>query len=151
MALTGKLAEMLKTAQELNGKSVKVGFFETSIYPNRIPVASVAIVHEFGAVKEDGTVIPPRPFFRNTIAAQKKRWFKIAALQLKAGKSADVILTSVGQAMEGDIRQQIDDTFKPELKERTLAARRARGNSSTKPLNDTGYMRDSLKFVIKED
>jgi hypothetical protein len=51
--------------------------------------------------------------------------------------------------MQGDIRQTITEITTPPLSEFTLEQRLERGNSSEKPLNDTGYMLATLTSVVQ--
>ena len=46
---------------------VRIGFLENATYPDGKPVAMIAAIQEFGAPARN---IPPRPFFRQMIAAK---------------------------------------------------------------------------------
>ena len=52
-------------------KTLKVGFFKNSTYPDGTYVAQNAFWQEYGTPK-----IPPRPFFRTAIAQNKGKWSK---------------------------------------------------------------------------
>ena len=63
-------------AKRMGGGEVAVGFMEGATYPDGTPVAAVAFWNEFG---KEGQ--PPRPFFRQMIAAESPGWpKKMAAL-----------------------------------------------------------------------
>ena len=51
----------------LTSKTVKVGWFPSSVYPDGETVAFVALQNELG---DPAKGIPPRPFIRPTIQAQ---------------------------------------------------------------------------------
>ena len=51
--------------------TLRVGFLEGATYPDGKPVAMIAAIQDFGAPRAG---IPPRPFFRNMIAAKKGEW-----------------------------------------------------------------------------
>ena len=48
---------------------VRIGFLENATYPDGKPVAMIAAIQEFGAPARN---IPPRPFFRQMIAAKSR-------------------------------------------------------------------------------
>lgn len=139
---------LIQMANDLENKQVKVGFFETSVYPTGQPVAYVAAINEYGCPEKN---IPARPFLRPTIANKKGDWAGIVNGLIRQGMDTGImpdVLDSVGLAMAGDIVQAIADVQNPALSDRTLAARRSRGNGSTKPLNDTGYMIASVQSIV---
>jgi hypothetical protein len=139
---------IIQMANDLENKQVKVGFFETSVYPDGQQVAYVAAINEYGCPEKH---IPARPFMRPTIANKQGDWSNIVNGLINQGMQTGVmpdVLETVGLAMQGDIVQAIADVMIPELSDRTLAARRARGNGSTKPLNDTGYMIASVQSIV---
>jgi hypothetical protein len=139
---------IIQIANDLENKQVKVGFLESSVYPTGETVAEVAAQNEYGNPDKH---IPARPFLRPTIANKKGEWAGIVNGLIRQGMQTGVIpdvLETVGLAMQGDIVQAIADVQEPPLSSRTLAARRSRGNGSTKPLNDTGYMIASVQSVV---
>jgi len=126
----------------------KAGFFPSAKYAELDGgefVASIAFKNEYGSPLEH---IPPRPFFRPAIAENKKAWSEIVRLTLKRGGTIEDALETVGLQMQGDIRDALDDVTTPELSAYTIKMRQERGNSSTKPLNDSGYMRSQLTSVV---
>lgn len=142
---------LIQIANDLENKQVKVGFLESSVYPDDgQSVAYVAAINEYGCPEKN---IPARPFMRPTIADKKGEWVGIVNGLIKQGMQSGVmpdVLDSVGLAMAGDIKQAIADVKTPPLSAGTLAARRKRGNGSSKPLNDTGYMIASVQSVVSE-
>jgi hypothetical protein len=140
--------------QELDaGLQCRVGFFETSKYPNGMPVAAVATVQEFGYAPGG---IPARPFMRPTIAEQSPEWTRLfgrAAKAIANGKidAADA-LEQLGALAAGDVRKTISGITSPPLKEATIAARRRRyakpGGKLDKPLVDTGIMLGAVTHLV---
>jgi hypothetical protein len=108
-----------------NGGELQVGFFEDATYPHGgIPVAAVAAIQEFGAPNAPMGSIPPRPFFRNMIAAHSDEWGDKLASALKAfDYDLERALEFLGQDIEGELRQSIIDTNDPPLSEVTLMLR----------------------------
>lgn len=155
------------------GGQVNVGFLENATYPDGTPVAMVAAIQEFGA---PGKSIPPRPFFRNMIAAHADEWGDQLAAALKTfdydvAKSLDFM----GQDIQGELRQSIIDTNEPPLSEITLMLRKMRaddpnlivtgrtvgeaaarvaagetaGGVSHKPLVDTGLLLRNVDYEVR--
>jgi hypothetical protein len=143
-----------KACKELSsGLNVRVGWFESAKYPNGMPVAYNASIHEFG-----GGHVPPRPFMRPTAEEQRGEWakqFGRAAKAITDGKiDASAAFEQLGGMVAGDIRKTITAITAPPLKESTIAAKRRKradkkttGNLS-KPLIDTGLMLASLTHVV---
>ena len=139
---------IIQIANDLENKQVKAGFLESSVYPDGQSVAYVAAINEYGCPEKN---IPARPFMRPTIAEKKGEWVGIVNGLIKQGMQTGVmpdVLETVGLAMQGDIVQAIADIETPPLSSSTLASRRSRGNGSTKPLNDTGYMIASVQSIV---
>ena len=150
------LAALQKIARSLSSASVvKVGFLAGATYPDGTPVALVAAVQEYGAPSRN---IPPRPYFRNMIAAKKAEWPKSIATNLKANDyDAFQTLLETGEAVSGQLRKSIIDTNSPPLSPVTLARRGYTGgpynpkDSATfgaKPLVDTGVMLNSVDYEV---
>lgn len=144
------LAKKLSTYLTGAELSAKAGFFPSAKYGEADGgeyVAEVAFKNEYGSPLDH---IPPRPFFRPAVAENKKSWSEIVRLTIKRGGSVEDAMEAVGLQMQGDIRDALDDVTTPELSEMTLRLRQERGNSSTKPLNDTGYMRSQLTSTVSK-
>jgi hypothetical protein len=62
-----QISAMLRTSPTV----ARVGFLENAKYPDGTPVAAIALIQDMGA---PGAGIPPRPFFRNMIAAKQGEW-----------------------------------------------------------------------------
>lgn len=128
-------------AKASNAELVKVGFLANARYPDGKYVAMIAAIQEFGA---PGIGIPPRPFFRNMVAAKSSEWPKAIADLLKAsGYDAALTLEQTGQAVSGQLRQSIVDTNAPPNAPSTVARK---GHS--KVLVDTGHMLNSIDYEV---
>lgn len=171
--------ENLRVAIEgLGEKQGKVGWFDSSKYPNGDPVAGVMAVQEFGSPKQS---IPPRSFFRSTADDQQTNWKTLAGNISKAvltGKMApDSLVEALALQAEGDVRKKISEISEPPLSVLTLLARKHRRDTghkvaggaelgaidkagrangppdvsgvSTKPLNDTGYALATLTSKVE--
>lgn len=140
----------------LAGVEGQVGWFESAKYPNGMPVAYVAAIHEFGHAAGG---IPPRPFFRPTIAAQTGEWsrqFGRAATAVANGKIEPVpAMTQLAALAAGDVADAISKLTTPALKESTVNARRRKRADKkttgglTKPLVDTGIMLTTLTYQVE--
>ncbi len=135
----GDLAKKLK-----RGGKVRVGFLENAKYPDGTPVAMIAAIQDFGA---PAAGIPPRPFFRNMVAAKQGEWpAAIEASLVATGYDVAQTLKQTGQGIVGQLRRSIEDTNEPPLKPATV---RAKGFD--KPLVDTGHMLNSVDFEVETE
>src|SRR3954468_10164154 len=98
------LAARLK---ELSGVETKVGWFSSAKYEDGTPVALAAASNEFG----HGPV-PPRPFFRTTVAEQKNAWAGYAAqgarAVLKGTHTAHDVMDGLGERAQEDVKETIN-------------------------------------------
>lgn len=125
-----------------NGGTLRVGFLEKATYPDGKPVAMIAAINEYGA---PAAGIPPRPFFRNMIAAKSGEWAPAIANLLPAnGYDAVKVLDLAGAAIEGQLRQSIIDTNEPPNAPSTIAKK-----GFNKPLVDTGHLLKSVDHEVK--
>lgn len=122
--------------------TLSVGFLEGATYPDGKSVAMVAAIQEFGAPSRG---IPPRPFFRQTIASKSGDWPKVVADLLKAN-SYDAVIT-LGQAGEG-IKGQIQQSI-AEFSGVPLAPSTVQKKKSEKQLVDTGHLLNSVDYQVK--
>lgn len=121
------------------GGTLDVGFMAGATYPDGTPVPLVAALNEFGTAKS-----PPRPFFRNMIAAKSSGWGP-AAGKLLVSNNYDVrtTLTLVGEGIKGQLQQSIRDLQSPVLAPSTIKRK-----GFSKPLIDTGQMLNSVTYRI---
>lgn len=175
VALRGgdKLETVLKgMARKLASGTLRVGYLENATYPNGTSVAMVAAIQEYGAPRVG---IPPRPSFRNMIAAKSPAWPGTMGKVLVASDyDARGTLDQMGAVIKDQLQQSIVATNAPPLSPVTLMLRKmksedqglvvnrtvvaearrrvAAGEStagvSTKPLIESGHMRNSVGWEV---
>lgn len=139
-------ATLERVPEEFEGLVAQVGFPSGKNYPDGTSVAYVATIQEFGAPEVN---IPPRPFMRPTVAAQKDEWSSIIAKSIPAvvaGKrTAEDVLELVGIKASADIQETISKVTSPPLKPATIQRK-----GSAKPLIDTGLMVASVRNAVNK-
>lgn len=121
---------------------VEVGFMADATYPDGTQVALVATVQEFGSASRN---IPPRPFFRNMIAAHKDGWPATAGrLLIDNNFDAEKTLSQLGEGIKGQLQEAIT-TFSGV----PLAPGTVQRKGSAKQLVDTGQMLSSVDYRVK--
>ncbi|WP_262504715.1 phage virion morphogenesis protein [Serratia liquefaciens] len=139
--LERKLKEMMDRLGE--GTLLRVGFLENATYPDGEYVATIAASNEFG---NPGNNQPPRPFFRNMIAANSPAW----PLEVgKVVKAADFDGKKTLQLMGERIKDQLQGSIR-ELVEPPLSPYTIKKKGFDKPLIDTGHMLNSVDYDVKE-
>lgn len=113
--------------------------------------AALAYIHNYGSPVAN---IPARPFMEPGIKdanAKIAEGMKLAAQASLEGKKEETTkgLVRVGLVAQNSIKRRITTGPFAPLKPGTIAARRRRGRTGTKPLLDTGAMRNSITFVIR--
>jgi hypothetical protein len=116
--------DALKELVRMKENKGKVGWLESNTYKDGTSVAYVAIIQEMGSPKNG---IPPRPFFRPTIAAKSNTWknqFKSGCKAILAGnETASTVMEKVVQGAAGDVRKTIKQINSPALSPVTLQLR----------------------------
>lgn len=120
--------------------------------------AEIGYIQEHGSTIDGGDgnsyVIPPRPHLRPGIKGARE---KIAG-QMKKGllgamkgdaSAADKALHASGLVAQNAVRNKITEGPFVPLAPMTLAKRRARGRTGTKPLIDTGAYRNAQTYVVR--
>jgi len=140
-ALERKLREL---AEKLgDGKVLRVGFLEGATYPDGQPVATVAASNEFGNPANNQ---PPRPFFRNMIAAKSPQWADDLAKLAEAGDyDVELFMGRMGEHVKGQLQESIREFTEPELSPVTIAKK-----GFSKPLIDTSHMLNSVDYEVKD-
>lgn len=140
-AKAAKVLERIAVAAK-KAQRVRVGFMADATYPDGTSVAMVAAIQDFGAPRAG---IPPRPFFRNMIAAKSKDWPEAAgALLIRNNYDAERTLVQMGKVIAGQLRLSIHDTNAPPLKPATI-----RGKGFAKPLIDEAIMINSVSSEVE--
>lgn len=122
------------------GKTLRVGFLETAKYPDGTNVAQVAFWNEYGTKNA-----PPRPFFRQTIAAKSSGWGSALGKNLTATRyDTDKAMALVGTGIKDQITRSIVEFQSPGNAPSTIAAK-----GFDKPLIHSGDMSRSVDFDVK--
>lgn len=112
---------------KLANAELEVGWFEGTQYNDGTPVAGVAAVQEFGSASR---AIPPRPFFRPTIAEKKNEWAKktesVLGRYIEGSLTPEQSLNVIGSMVVGDVQGKISTINSPKLSPVTIALRRLR-------------------------
>lgn len=121
--------------------TLSVGFLEGATYPDGTSVPMVAAIQEFGAPARK---IPPRPFFRQTIADKSPTWGDaVAKLLVANGYDATRTMGQVGEGIKGQLQDTIAKFNSVPLSAQTIAAK---GNA--KQLIDTGVLINSVDWKV---
>lgn len=166
--LTSYLADLAKKIGK--GSSVRVGFLEGATYPTSekehlrkqyaarrdagnlepikgstskgaVTVAEVAAANEYG---DPAHKRPPRPFFRNMIAAKSPTWGESLSNILKLNHlDVDKSMALMGEGIRGQLQESIRTLTTPELAESTKKAK-----GFDKPLIDTAHMLMSADYEV---
>lgn len=128
-------------SQSSGSLKVRVGIFESAKYEDGTPVAAVAFWNEYGTVS-----IPPRPFFRNTIAAHRREWPQQAAAILRQNGDVRQTLALMGEGIKGQIAESIQNLHEPPNAPATV-----RKKGFDKPLIDSGTLWRSIGSEIAEE
>lgn len=113
--------------------------------------ATIAFIQDQGS---ELAHIPARPFMKPGVEANQERITKALATGARAGLARnpaafDRALHIAGLLAQAGIRGKINAGIPPPLRDRTLAARRRRGRTGTVPLIDTGQLRNSINYVVR--
>lgn len=106
-------------------------------------MAELAAVHEFGS--EDGR-IPQRSFLRTSVEKNAGKYFHHLAKNAVNGKPPEQILNEISAMAVGDVQENITNGDFVPLKPKTIKRK-----GSSKPLIDTGRLRQSITGVVREN
>ena len=136
-------AALAKISQGVSQPAVlRVGFLENARYPDGTSVALVATINEFGAPSRGQ---PPRPAFRNMVAAKKNEWPPAIANLLKVNDyDAVKTLQQTGEAIAGQLKQSIIQITSPPLKPSTIKRK-----GFDKPWIEKAHLLNSVAFEVK--
>lgn len=153
-------------------KAVNVGFLEGATYPDGTKVAMVAAIQNFGA---PAASIPPRPFFTDMIAAQSPGWGDaLSDVLVLCEYDMKRALAMMGKGIKAQLQESIKNTNAPALSKITIMLRKMRSEDqslevtgavvgeaarrvadgestagvSTKPLNDSAHMQNSVDYEV---
>lgn len=134
------MAHLNEMVQKLDAGTLSVGFHAgTSAYPDGTPTAMVAWWNEFGTGK-----IPPRPFFRQMIAAESPTWGgKLAKLLKVTDMDGEKSLKALGNDISGALSDSIQNFTTPANAPSTIAKK-----GFDKPLVETSHLQNSVTAEI---
>lgn len=134
-----RLRESLRKARKATGiDGVDVGFFKSAKYPSGVPVASVASWNEFGSNR-----VPERSFIRRAMRIVEPDIKEVMERHMRgqSGLPDQAVADEIGQLVSDEIKRQIVEVKSPPNAPSTIAKK-----SSSQPLIDTGFMRQSATW-----
>lgn len=144
--ITGNLAKFKQLIEQLKAsgeKAVYVGFpteFNENVDgSDNFNLASLAAVLEFGNER-----IPSRPFLRQTLAENQEKYTALFVKLFESGVSIDQIYEQIALIAQGDVQQNIVNG-----KWTANAPSTIKRKKSSKPLIDTGKLRQSVRGIVK--
>ena len=144
--VTGNLAKFKQLIEQLKAsgeKAVYVGFpaeFNEKVEgSDNFKLASLAAVLEFGNER-----IPSRPFLRQTLAENQEKYTALFVKLFESGVSIEQIYEQITLIAQGDVQQNIANG-----KWTANAPSTIKRKKSSKPLIDTGKLRQSVKGIVK--
>lgn len=148
--------KLIKAVADVGNKKLKVGVVgseaQNESEEGGITMARLAGVHEYGAVIRVGDgeiIIPERSFIRSTIIKHKYYSDEIVKLLrsvLRGNRIEEEALKLLGERVVADIKQNIAQGIDPPNAASTIAKK-----NSSKPLIDTGRLRNSITYVVVSD
>lgn len=141
LTLEGK--KYFKELEKLAKMEVQIGFQEGEVCDDGTSLAEIAAYNELGT-----STIPSRPFMRQSFKNHEKE-LQAACDQVNAslskGGTCEFALNQLGTFAKGLVQSEIlDGGFEPNS-QKTIKQK-----GSDTPLIDTGHMRQSVNYVIKE-
>ena len=144
-----RLKQTIKRAEQLNRMQLVVGIpnnENSRTNSDGITNAELGIIHEFG-VPERG--IPERSFLRSTVSEESENLGRLGKTEitefLEGNTSAHDAFATIGVYLQGKIVEKITDgEFEPN-NENTVKRK-----GSSKPLIDTGQLRASITYEVRE-
>lgn len=146
------LPDMLRRMAAVAQRDVLVGVPAGEARDDGPSNAEIGYQNEFGSPANN---IPARPHLIPGVAAvQDKAVARLtqAASAAATGRMSDAErhLHAAGLIAQNSVRRTLTTAAYRPLSERTLAERRARGRTGTKPLIDTGQYRNSITYVVRD-
>lgn len=141
--LTPEGEQFYRMLAELADKEVRIGFQHgEASEDDGTDICDIAAWNELGTEH-----IPSRPFLRKSVDENEgkiNQFLQAEARSLASGKTAETLLNEIGNFQKSLVQEKITEgSFAPNA-ESTI-----RRKGSSKPLIDTGRMRQSVNYVIK--
>lgn len=145
--INGRAFDELRSRIDGLRTKVNVGIPAGKTDPDGTPVALIAAVHEYGAPEKG---IPERSFLRSSIHENRDKYVQLNRRNLVAalhGKmNIEQALGQLGEVAAGDVKAKIASGDFASLKPETIKRK-----GSSKPLIDTGQLRQSVAWEISND
>lgn len=145
----GLLDRIRSTARNFTSK-VEVGYLNGAMHKPSITskAARPIALSELAAIHELGLGVPKRPFIEPSLKANRKKYLAYAGRQItpiiRRRQSLNNTWQTIGTMAVADIQKyMLTATFTP-LSPVTIARK-----GSSKPLIDTGQMRQSITYRVK--
>lgn len=133
----------LAEIEKLKHLQVRVGFQAGAAEEDGVDMTDIALWNEVGTATS-----PTRPFMRNSVDENPDKISAVCKDQMQKlckGGTAQGVLQTIGTFQKGLVQEKIvNGSFVPN------APSTIRRKKSDKPLIDSGTMRQSVNFVIKE-
>lgn len=144
--VTGNLAKFKQLIEQLKASSEKaayVGFpaeFNEGVEgSDGFNLASLGAVLEFG-----NEHIPSRPFLRQTLAENQEKYTALFVKLFESGVSIEQIYEQIALIAQGDVQQNIVNGNWTANAPSTIKRKK-----SSRPLIDTGKLRQSVRGIVK--
>jgi len=125
--------------------TLSVGFLEGATSPEGDSMPLRAALNEFGHKAANGTIVPPRPFFRSMVSSRSPEWPAAVGDLLKANDyDGEKTLGQAGEAIKGQLQQSITDFSGVPLKQSTIDRK-----GFDKQLVEHGDMLKAVDFIVK--
>lgn len=148
-----RVGDILRSVRALTEKEVLIGIPSTTAGRDDTPInnAEIGYLMETGSPAQN---IPPRPFLVPGVESARAKFIphmKQAGISALEGKAGDVDrgFEGAGMIAASSVQQKITEGPFTPLSSVTLAKRRAKGRTSEKPLIDTGQLRRSVTYVVR--
>jgi hypothetical protein len=165
------LENIFKEMEKLKSMCVKVGIPEDAETGDGLHIAQYAAWNELGVRNKDdsGWYIPPRPFMRNTADGKRGKIQeaidKYIGSVLQGKADTKTALSGMGEAVVGLTKDTIKEGpweknspitihgTNPKIpgKRRKSTYQFIKGKGSSKPLIDTGIMKNSIQYIIEQN
>lgn len=153
-----RTADVLRSIRGLTHNQVLVGIPDETAErepdpddPHPLSNAEIGYIHENGSPAAN---IPARPFLKSGVASADEKIaerYRAGARAVLDGRIANVdqVHEVVGIIAESAVKAKITaGPFAP-LADSTIERRKARGRTGTRPLIDTGQLRNAVTHVIR--
>lgn len=139
------VSDLIKRLETFASKAVYVGVPKENNpeVEGKFKMSELAAVHEFGS--EDGD-IPERSFLRTSIVKNKAKYFQFFGDRLITNNDPEKALNELAILAGDDVKEHIVNGSFKELAPETIKRK-----GSTKPLIDTGKLRQSITGVVRDE